>query len=292
MLEYYRTFPSATRFPSPPRCIIDDRDSPWRRVPGIVRCHHEVVTTIGGGVSANGLQIREVQESMADFSTCARLSRRRFVQSLAVAMPSLGVLAPGVALAQDDDDEGVYMLAEVPTFGAARPGPIRLMPETAAEVIEIEPGVAPVAIQIDTIGVDAPIETVKIVDGVMQDPSGPWIVSWYDELSALGEQTNVVMAGHVDYWNVGPAVFWGVKEPGLAEGDIIRLFAENDEIFEYAVNWSQNFVVATELTPEVIQKDIVGDTGEETLTLITCGGEFNAQTGEYLERMVVRATLI
>ena len=46
------------------------------------------------------------------------------------------------------------------------------------------------------------------------------------------------------------------------------------------------------LTPEVIQNDIVGDTGEETLTLITCGGTFDPATGEYNERWVVRANLI
>ena len=40
------------------------------------------------------------------------------------------------------------------------------------------------------------------------------------------------------------------------------------------MQWTQAFM-AEELTPDVIQKDIVGDTGEETLTLITCGGEFD-----------------
>jgi sortase (surface protein transpeptidase) len=47
--------------------------------------------------------------------------------------------------------------------------------------------------------------------------------------------------------------------------------------------------VATQLTPEVIQNDIVGDTGQESLTLITCGGPFDPATGQYLQRFVVRA---
>ena len=70
-----------------------------------------------------------------------------------------------------------------------------------------------------------------------------------------------------------PAVFWGV--PYLQPGDVIRVVGEDGENYEYAVEWTQLFNVATELTPEVIQNDIVGDTGQETLTLITCGGDFD-----------------
>ena len=33
--------------------------------------------------------------------------------------------------------------------------------------------------------------------------------------------------------------------------------------------------------------DVIGDQGGETLTLITCGGEFSA--GEYDQRIIVRA---
>jgi hypothetical protein len=50
--------------------------------------------------------------------------------------------------------------------------------------------------------------------------------------------------------------------------------------------------VATELTAEVIQTDIVGSTGQESLTIITCGGEFNPETAQYLQRWVVRANQI
>ena len=148
---------------------------------------------------------------------------------------------------------------------------------------------APVELQVDSVGVDAPIELGDVVDGAMQDPSGPWVVSWYEPLGKVGEGGNVVMAGHVDYWNVGPAVFWDVRY--LPEGDIIRVVGEDGKNYEYAVQWTQPYM-AEELTPEVIQNDIVGDTGEETLTLITCGGEFNPDTGEYNERWVVRANLI
>ncbi len=201
----------------------------------------------------------------------------------------------GASAQETDPEEDVATteaLAEVPTTGARRPGPVILAatrvatPEAEPEPVE---GVAPVALQVPSVGVDAPIELGAVVDGVMMDPSGAWVVSWYEPLGKVGEGGNVVMAGHVDYWNVGPAVFWDVRY--LPAGEIIRVVGEDGKNYEYAVQWTQSYL-ADQLTPEVIQNDIVGDTGEETLTLITCGGEFDPATGEYNERWVVRANLI
>jgi sortase (surface protein transpeptidase) len=219
----------------------------------------------------------------------------RVIGFLAVLALLLGLLLPlvGAAAQETNADEDVATteaLSEVPSTGARRPGPVIL---AATRVAASEPerveGVAPVELQVDSVGVDAPIELGDVVDGAMQDPSGPWVVSWYEPLGKIGEGGNVVLAGHVDYWNVGPAVFWDVRY--LPEGDIIRVVGEDGKNYEYAVQWTQPYM-AEELTPEVIQNDIVGDTGEETLTLITCGGEFNPDTGEYNERWVVRANLI
>ena len=209
----------------------------------------------------------------------------------------LSLLLPlvGASAQETDAEEDVATteaLSEVPTTGARRPGPIILAatrvaaPEPEPEPVE---GVAPIALQVDSVGVDAPIELGAVVDGAMQDPSGPWVVAWYDQLGKVGEGGNIIMAGHVDYWNVGPAVFWDVRN--LPAGDVIRVVGEDGKNYEYAVQWIERYVAA-ELTPEVIQNDIVGDTGEETLTLITCGGTFDPATGEYNERWVVRANLI
>jgi len=199
----------------------------------------------------------------------------------------------GAAAQETDAEEDVATteaLSEVPTTGARRPGPI-ILAATRVAAPEPEPveGVAPIALQVDSVSVDAPIELGAVVEGAMQDPSGPWVVAWYDQLGNVGEGGNVVMAVHVDYWNVGPAVFWDIRE--LPAGEVIRVVGEDGKNYEYAVQWIERYDAAG-LTPEVIQNDIVGDTGEETLTLITCGGTFDPATGEYNERWVVRANLI
>lgn len=200
--------------------------------------------------------------------------------------------------AQEEGDAESVALSEVPSTGAARPGPVLVNvttgvapAETVAEA-EIPEGVAPVLFQIPDYGVEAPVEVGAIENGVMTDPSGPWVIKWYNELGRLGQGTNVVVSGHVDYYTVGPAVLWTVKDPGLAAGQLITMTGEDGSVFQYAVEWSQQFHVATELTPEVIQNDIVNHTGYEALTIVTCGGEFDPNTGSYLSRIIVRANQI
>jgi LPXTG-site transpeptidase (sortase) family protein len=166
---------------------------------------------------------------------------------------------------------------EMPTTGGLRPGPIGLNPIPARVV-----GVVPVSIQIERAGVNAEVEAIEIVDGKMQDPTGPWVVSWYKDLAKIGEFGNAVMAGHVDYWDVGPAVFYNVGQ--LQEGDKILVTGENQEIFTYEVEWVKNYDADNAPINE-----IVGETGEESLTLITCGGPFDYETGHYLQRTVVRS---
>ena len=211
----------------------------------------------------------------------------RILGLLVVLALLLGLFLPLLAaVAQDaeDGDSGKVALAEVPTTGARRPGPVVMV----GSKVRTPAGWVPVELQVDRIGLDAPVEQGSILDGVMQDPSGPWVVSWYAPLSKVGQGKNVVMAGHVDYWDTGPAIFQGV--PSLVPGDVIRVLGEDGQAEEYSVEWAQLFDVATQLTPEVIQRDIVGDTGQESLTLITCGGAFDGT--EYLQRFVVRANKI
>ncbi len=204
-------------------------------------------------------------------TTRMHVNRREFAFAAAAVLAASATRRE--ALAQD----------EIPTTGVRRPGPI----VAVASASGVRRGVAPVAIRIEQAGVDAPIETGSIVDGVMQNPTGPWVVIWYDELAVPGEGGNAVMAGHVDYWDTGPAIFWHLRD--LVPGDLIQVTTEDGEGLEYASEWSKLYKVATDLTPEVIREEIVGPTGQESLTLITCGGPFDPDTGEYLERMVIRA---
>lgn len=174
-------------------------------------------------------------------------------------------------------------LGEQPTSGGARPGPVNAVPGLRA------PGVLPVGLRIESIDLDAAIEQRQIEDGVMQNPSGPFVVAWYKETGRLGEaQNNVVLAGHLDYWDVGPAVFYDVGK--VQPGDKIQVTGKNGAVFVYRADWNKEYMIA-DLDTAGIQ-EIIGPTSNESLTLITCGGAFDYNTGEYESRVVVRATRI
>jgi hypothetical protein len=168
-------------------------------------------------------------------------------------------------------------------------GPTLVTGPLGPNAVSVETGAAqlPVAIQIPAAAVDAGVEQSQIVDGVMLDPSGPWVVSWYEQTARLGEQGNTVMAGHLDYWDIGPAVFYNLVS--VQKGDEIYVFGENGETFTYNATWARLYQLE-ELNSEAIRV-IVGSTAVTSLTLITCGGEFDEATGQYLSRYVVRAEL-
>ena len=201
-----------------------------------------------------------------------RFTTRRFTRRAAMgaAAGALGAAAT----------RALPAAAEFPTSGCGRPGP-----SCVSEPKRTDRGPMPIAITIPNADVDAPVELTEIIGGVMQNPSGPFVVGWYRESGRPGEHDNIVMAGHLDYWNVGQAVFFHVA--ALEPGDVVDVLGDDGVTYSYAVEWVRHFVMA-DISPEDIQL-IVGKTAEERLTLITCGGEFDYTTGEYKERTIVRA---
>lgn len=173
---------------------------------------------------------------------------------------------------------------DLPSTGALRGGPVG---EDSPQVTAANPS-APSNIVVNAAGINADIETLNIVNGVMENPTGPWIVAWYQQTATLGEPGNMVLAGHVDFWDVGPSVFFNVRD--LKQGDAIVITGEDDRTANYAVEWVDTFELEA-LTSGKLQ-EVVGPTDYQALTMITCGGEFDYVNGEYLSRMVVRAAYV
>lgn len=209
-------------------------------------------------------------------------SSRSTVSRRTLVTLGAGLVSAGLTRTAAEAQDARRSDGSAPTSGGARPGPLGLDPGPVAK----KRGVRPVAIEIEQAQVAAEVEIINIVDGAMQNPTGPWVVSWYEETAGLGQIGNVVLAGHVDYWNVGPAVFWYLKE--LMAGDRIVVSGEEGESLAYEVAWGELFLTV-DLTPEIITDLIYPADKDELLTLVTCGGEFDPGTGEYLSRYIVRA---
>jgi LPXTG-site transpeptidase (sortase) family protein len=153
-----------------------------------------------------------------------------------------------------------------------------------------EPDAAPAAtpagprLVIPRLGVDAPTITLGVdATGTMLAPAAPMDVAWYSFSAQPGQSGNAVMAGHVDYLNYGPAVFWRLRE--ARAGDEVQVVLNDGTIFNYTVSSVTSYDADTAPVAE-----IVGPTPGETLTLITCTGTFDRTTRQYENRLVVRAT--
>jgi LPXTG-site transpeptidase (sortase) family protein len=145
-------------------------------------------------------------------------------------------------------------------------------------------GQVPARLTIDSIEVDAEVEVLEIVDGTMQEPTTADVVSWYKETGRLGEPGNIVIAGHLNYWGDPEGVFFDLA--ALEEGDIVTLTGPDGDTYRYEVTWTE------EVSTGTLPTDVTGPTEVESLTLITCSGEWNAAASEYDHRTVVRAERI
>ena len=154
---------------------------------------------------------------------------------------------------------------------------------------------------IPTFNVSAPLSLKKVgIDGVMPNPNGPDDIAYYDFSAwdglggAPGGGGNAVFSGHVDSGRVAcsngtvpppcEAVLWDLNR--VQVGDEIQVHL-NGTIFRYRVTSNQPVHAATGPWQE-----IVSSTAEESLTIITCGGDFNRETREYTNRQVVTAVKI
>src|SRR5690349_14978282 len=108
-------------------------------------------------------------------SLTGRHSRRAVLGGLAMLAGSAGAVR--LAHAQDATPPPstptiqTTGVGEMPTYGGMRPGPIGQLPPESTSSATI-----PAGIVIEAAGIDAEVETLDIVNGKMEDPTGPWVV--------------------------------------------------------------------------------------------------------------------
>ena len=199
--------------------------------------------------------------------------------TLIVAAVALMALVATGKIGGDDGNSSLETVVGFGEFSTPTPGP------TPTPSSQFPPGrdSAITRIVIEKAKIDAPIVDKGVnEEGVMQAPDNATDVAWYDFSAHPGFGGNAVFAAHVDYIHVGAAVFWNLKD--LEAGDVIQVRLADGTEYRYAVTFKKQFDAATAPV-----NDIVGPTPKETVTLITCGGTFNAASHQYDKRLVVRA---
>ncbi|MEZ4501798.1 MAG: class F sortase [Dehalococcoidia bacterium] len=163
------------------------------------------------------------------------------------------------------------------------------------------PGADFARLRIPSLGVDAPVGARAVgEDGHMAVPAGPADTVWYDMSTwpglggTPGSGQNAIVSGHVDYADLVPyaevlyngvGVFVNLNQ--LSPGDIIEMDYQGQTL-RYAVDWRQEVEASSANWNDIF----TANTGRDSLTLITCGGEFDFTSRSYVHRTVVRAVRI
>ncbi len=125
-------------------------------------------------------------------------------------------------------------------------------------------------------------------NGEMGTPNNIFDVGWYNASGKPGQGGVMVIDGH----NGGPHVHGVFKNlPSLVEGDIIKIERGDGKIFEYKVTENKTVLLseADDYMKTAFRSPVEG---KESLTLISCTGEWSQKQGTYLSRQFTRAILV
>lgn len=157
------------------------------------------------------------------------------------------------------------------------------VPAATAAVPPVLHTVMPERLVVPSIGVDAPVVVVGLdEDGAMLAPDEPDVAGWYTFSPTPGNPGNTVLSGHRDWRTGATGVFWRLGE--LAQGDRISVVLADGSRIDYEV------ILSVLMRPDDMPiEEVVGQTSEEIITLITCAGAFDPSTRDYDKRRVVWA---
>lgn len=193
---------------------------------------------------------------------------------LAVAQTTLGV---GVAI------ERTYAATALPVHrGAVRPssvpGPNAVAPTSGS-------GPPPLAMAIPTVGISSSLVRLHVGgDGALGAPGSFGVAGWWAEGPEPGSPGAAVLVGHVDSYT-GPGIFYRLED--VKPGAEVQVSRSDGSVLAFTVDGTRQF--AKDQFPV---QEIYGPTATPSLRLITCGGHFDRQRGEYDDNVVVFAHLL
>lgn len=193
-----------------------------------------------------------------------------------VVLALTGCASPGVVAPTASSTPGAGAGAS-PT---AAPSATGTAPPAVDQVVGA--GVAPAAVSVPAIGLDAPLIDLGIADdGAMEVPVDADDVGWFTGGGRPGGRGPTVIAAHVDS-ATGPAAFARLDE--LVAGDRVDVTTVDGGVVGYVVTEVLDVPKAGFPTGRVF-----GAQPTDQLRLITCGGVFDRSSGHYDQNRIVFA---
>jgi LPXTG-site transpeptidase (sortase) family protein len=235
-----------------------------------------------GPVDSGGRPSRRLDAPAAGALSLTALRRARVGLIAAIVL----IAALGIAMMQ--------MLAPQsrPGFATASsvvdPGSDLALEQAAAlkvAPVQVDPGPRPPGrLIIPTIGVDAQVIAVGVdKDGNMAVTNESYNVGWYNRGPAPGDPGDAVIDGHLDWYDTSQAVFFNLSKVHV--GDDIQVQRLDGTLRHFKVTKVQT-VAYNAKVPGLFQSG-----GAPRLSLITCGGQWSRALNQYLNRVIVDATL-
>lgn len=148
----------------------------------------------------------------------------------------------------------------------------------------VEPTVQPVRVTVASQQIDVAVAAEGVdSDGALALPADPGVASWYQwgpsPWSAAGA---TVIASHVDSLDYGIGQFARLADTPV--GTAVRVEAADGRTADFVID-------RVELLDKtgIDWATVFDRTGPPRLVLITCGGEFDYDTGHYLSNVIVTA---
>jgi hypothetical protein len=174
-----------------------------------------------------------------------------------------------------------------PTGAPPPPAPVLPPPEKIpvrpANAAAGPPAVPPVSLHIPNTGISVNVVDVGVdKNDAMEIPDSFWEAGWYRYGPAPGSKAgNAVIAAHVDsQTEVLPFAQLRAVEPGT----VITVGLADGQSLRYEVTEVKNVPKATLNGSEVFRRD-----GPAQLKIITCGGKWLPEKGDYEDNVVLTA---
>jgi sortase (surface protein transpeptidase) len=144
-------------------------------------------------------------------------------------------------------------------------------------------GPPPIGIAIPAMGLETKVVRVGVDrrTGGVEVPPDVRTVGWYRFSPIPGEPGSSVLLGHVDSSTQGPGAFFHLAS--LDPGTRIRALLADRSSRTFRVVARRSYLKSR------LPAAVFARTGRPVLTLVTCGGPFDASIGHYRDNVVVYA---
>jgi sortase (surface protein transpeptidase) len=171
--------------------------------------------------------------------------------------------------------------AKARNVGAIPTAPAAAQPSAVANIV------SPNRIEIPKINAEAPIVPVGTTpDGELDVPLNPKTVGWWQYGAKPGAtKGTAILAGHINYKGVTGAMAAIGK---LNPGDAVYVFGKQNADAQHEVRFRVTGV-RTYHKSHLPYKQLFDQNSVGRIVIVTCGGPFDASTGNYLDNIVVFA---